>query len=213
MKKYIFIALAMLVAVSAQAQVRTSRTFIKTKSRTEWIIRAGVSFNSLTGIKGDYNTPKPEDFSVGSKTGFAVDFGFNKYFGQSNCYWGMELGVGTRGASIKEYDYDPDSFEAYNVKYSPFTLGYKFPIGDSFRVDPHAGLYASYDFSVVTHSDSDFENRFDAGLQFGAGVWFKKVNLDFMYQIGFVNTNPHLSGHYYEGGKTGNFVMRLGYAF
>ena len=109
MKKYIFIALAMLVAVSAQAQVRTSRTFIKTKSRTEWIIRAGVSFNSLTGIKNPLEgTGYESDFSAGSRTGFDVDFGFNKYFGQSNCYWGMELGVATAFPADSEFSVSLD---------------------------------------------------------------------------------------------------------
>jgi len=188
-----------MLCISAQAQLRTSRTFFKSDSRTEWILRAGVSFNNIAG--SDVN-------GVSSKTGFDVDFGFNKYFGESNLYWGMELGVGTRGASFEWEDYDgtiyDEGFTSYNVKYSPFTIGYKFPVTEAIKIDPHVGGYLSYDFS--TTNDVSLENDFDAGIQAGVGVWYGRVNLDFMYQRGFINMLE-------DGGKTSNFLIRVGYAF
>ncbi|MCM1452405.1 MAG: porin family protein [Clostridium sp.] len=191
MKKLVIALFAAMLFVSAQAQLRTSRTFFKSNSRTEWILRAGASFNNIAGLDGD---------GLESKLGFDVDFGFNKYFGASNLYWGMELGVGTRGTGVK----DGDGFTGYNVKYSPFTIGYKFPITGAIKIDPHFGGYASYDF---THTnDVELENDFDAGIQAGVGLWYGRINLDFMYQRGFVDM---LDG----GGKTSNFLIRVGYAF
>ena len=193
MKKLVIALFAAMLCISAQAQLRTSRTFFKSNSRTEWILRAGVSFNNIAGTDAE---------GLSSKTGFDVDFGFNKYFGQSNIYWGMELGVGTRGASL-EYEGEKEGFTSYNVKYSPFTIGYKFPVTEAIKIDPHVGGYLSYDFS--TTNDVELENDFDAGIQAGVGVWYGRINLDFMYQRGFVDM--------VEKGKTSNFLIRVGYAF
>lgn len=193
MKKLVIALFAAMLCISAQAQLRTSRTFFKSNSRTEWILRAGVSFNNIAGTDAE---------GLSSKTGFDVDFGFNKYFGQSNLYWGMELGVGTRGATL-EYEGEKEGFTSYNVKYSPFTIGYKFPVTEAIKIDPHVGGYLSYDFS--TTNDVELENDFDAGIQAGVGVWYGRINLDFMYQRGFVDM--------VEKGKTSNFLIRVGYAF
>ncbi len=198
MKKLVIALFVAMLCISAQAQLRTSRTFFKSASRTEWIFRAGVSFNNIAGTDGE---------DLGSKTGFDVDFGFNKYFGEADLYWGMELGVGTRGASFEWKDYDDttyDGFTSYNVKYSPFTIGYKFPVTEAIKIDPHVGGYVSYDFS--TSNDVSLDNDFDAGIQAGVGLWYGRVNLDFMYQRGFVDMLDVSS-------KTSNFLIRVGYAF
>ena len=192
-KLFVFIVAAMAV-LSASAQMRTSRTFTKTKSNTEWILRVGPSINSITGIYG-----------LNSKVGFDVDIAFNKSFGQSPLYWGMELGIGTRGfGSDLEYDGEEYGMTAYDIKWSPFTIGYKYAITEDFKLDPHVGAYALYDFA--TSNDYEFDNKFDVGLQAGLGFWYKRVNLDFMYQFGFVNVGD-------DAGKTGNFLIRVGYRF
>ena len=192
-KLFVFIVAAMAV-LSASAQMRTSRTFTKTKSNTEWILRAGPSINSITGIDG-----------LNSKVGFDVDIAFNKSFGQSPLYWGMELGIGTRGfGSDLEYNGEEYGMTAYDIKWSPFTMGYKYAITEDFKLDPHVGAYALYDFA--TSNDYEFDNKFDVGLQAGLGFWYKRVNLDFMYQFGFVNVCD-------DAGKTGNFLIRVGYRF
>lgn len=215
MKKYIIVLIAVLSVISSQAQIRTSRTFTKEKSRTEWMLRAGISFNRLNGI----DEIDLEDGKVGGTTGFAVDLGFNRYFKNSNLYWGMELGIGTRGASLSwddEYGDDKLTAKAITLKYSPFTLGYKIPVADNIKVDPHAGVYASYDLSHNGDLD-DFDSDFDLGLQLGIGVWYGRVNLDLMYQLGFMAASPggevDYDWEYFEGGKTGNLLLRLGVSF
>ena len=70
-----------------------------------WYGRAGVAINNaalngdaknaidaLSGQSGD---------GLRAKAGYDFAVGFNKYFGRSRAYWGMELGFGTRGFSQK----------------------------------------------------------------------------------------------------------------
>jgi len=213
MKKLIIALVALTLGFGAQAQLRTSRTFVKSKSRTEWIIRAGLSINKLNGL----SSGNEDVDGVGCKTGFDIDFGFNKYFGSSNLYWGMELGIGTRGVSFEDKDEElKGGISAYNVKWSPFTIGYKYAIGDMLKIDPHLGLYASYDFSSSSTGDLDDLDdmqKFDAGIQAGVGVWYGRFNLDFMYQAGFINSEPSFDYGYLDGGKTGNFLIRVGVSF
>lgn len=239
MKKYLAILVAAMIGLTTQAQIRTSRTYVKSKSRTEWIVRAGLSINNMADCKYEYHFDEQTDeqTSFGSRAGFDVDFGFNKYFGKSQLYWGMELGFATRGMSSSyKYDgYDDETYEAnlsltnYTVKYSPFTIGYKFNLNDKIQIDPHLGAYVSYDLGSSTSwkdsgdNDQDFElvdeMHFDAGLQFGIGVWYGRFNLDFMYQRGFINSNPEFNHYHYcedasiNGGKTSNLVIRLGVRF
>lgn len=209
MKKYITLIFIAFMALATTAQVRTSRTFVHKKTKTDWIIRAGFNINSLSGV--DFE--RYDDISTASKAGFNVDFGFNRYFGQSNGYWGMELGVGSRGFSMKGDD-DEASYTGYNLKFVPLMFGYKFPVTDNIKIDGHFGIFGCYDFSSTSDDyDIDIDNKFDAGLQLGVGVWYKRFNLDFMYQRGFVKAEPSINYNYFSGGNSNQFVMRVGVAF
>lgn len=227
MKKIAITLFAAMLCISASAQLRTSRTFYKKEGRAiEWMIRAGLSFNNMAGLDTDYFNDDYESISLGAKTGFAIDFGFNKYFGQSDGYWGMELGIGTRGLSstYKRIYNDVDeetekgSMIAYTVKFSPFTIGYKIPVADNLKIDPHFGIYASYDLSREYDDYSEFEYdeyeddySADLGVQLGVGAWYGHFNIDFMYQRGFLDA---VDMRRVDGiGKTSNFLIRVGYAF
>lgn len=201
MKKLVLlIVAAALTAVSASAQVVTSRTFVKSKSQTMWYVRAGMSINNLAGAS--------DDSDLGAKVGMDADLGFHRSIGKSGAYWGMELGVGSRGAS-----YDDENLSTWNVKYSPITFGYKYALTDDLKLDGHFGGFASYDFSkkweVKGHDYSDdIDNDFDAGMQIGIGAWWKKLNIDFTYQRGFIKMFD--DG---DGLTSSNFEIRIGYAF
>lgn len=226
MKKLLIAIVALSIGIAGQAQLRTSRTFVKTKSqRAEWILRVGASFNSMPGL--DFEHPS-EDVKVGGKTGFVVDFGFNKYFKESKLYWGMDLGVGTRGASFNLPDsrYKDEHCKTgvtkYDVKFSPFIIGYKFSMGEKLQIDPHLGAYISYDFAESlsgtdeSYYDPDAENIFDYGIQVGAGVWFDRFNLDLTYQRGFASNSISFypsNAAWADGGKTSNLLLRLGVRF
>lgn len=251
MKKIIVIMAAAVMAMSASAQIVTSRTSIKSKSKTTWFVRLGMSIDNLTNgndylkneVDGDLNT------SIGPKVGMDLNVGFMKNIGKSGLYWGMDLGLGTRGATCKEkgtdevyidnigeyvdYEYtNKGSVMTWNVKYSPFTLGYKYSITDDLKLDGHIGVYVSYDFAGGTKykwdddddpeklsfsemKDEDWNYQpFDCGMQIGIGAWWKKFNFDITYQRGFVNA----ASIDYDYDKTANIcssnlMLRVGYAF
>lgn len=200
-----------------------------------WIIRAGLGFNKFTGssIKttklqwenGDWNG------NFGKNTSYDFTFGFNKALGKSPLYWGMELGMSSRGykssasweksgtSSISggsDYHgkFSDESMLCHNVKFSPFTIGYRYTFLERMAVDVHLGGYASYDIAgkhESTYTDhivstskygnrddktvnktetkiKDYDNmrRYDAGINLGIGYWFGRFNLDFTWQRGFI---------------------------
>lgn len=212
MKKIVLFAAAALMAATASAQKVSSTTYIKEKAQTMWYGRIGMSINNIAGA--------PSGSKMGSKAGLDVDFGFQKNISHSGLYWGMELGVGSRGASIGDGE-DKVSLSAWNIKYSPITLGYKYSLTDDLKLDGHLGGFLSYDFTKNAKwddgekwDDQDFDEidyqDLDAGMQVGAGVWYKRFNLDFTYQRGFTKAAKADASHDLH---SSNFMIRLGVAF
>lgn len=100
MKKIVLFVFLSIVGTILKAQgVLTLPDFKSGKA--VWFIRAGASLSGVTGTgvdnqegawrKGNYSG----DFS--KKFGGNIMIGFNKSFGYSPVYWGMELGAGMRG--------------------------------------------------------------------------------------------------------------------
>lgn len=238
MKKVTLILAAAMMAVTASAQVVTSRTYVKAEKPTTWYARIGMSINNAAG-NNDYFK---DDNSKGSRLGMDIDFGFQRPISNFGLYWGMELGVGTRGYSTttkNETSYYGSTYttetkwhmSAWNVKYSPFTFGYKYSVTDDIKLDAHLGAFISYDFTGSVKSETtqtyngktekesaktdwgdftdDYYQSFDAGMQIGLGVWYKRFNLDFMYQRGFVGMYKDVE----ENMHSSNFEIRLGVAF
>lgn len=219
MKKLLTLALMAIITLGATAQVRTSRTFTHVK-KTTWYLRAGMNFSTPSSIKTDEDNSAYTTYDASGKVGFDMDFGFQKKIGTSNAYWGMELGVGTRGVDVKEF-YDGEENEnfdgsctALGITYSPITFGYKYSLTDNIKLDGHLGAFLSYDLGSIGSYSYELDNSFDAGMQIGVGVWFSHVNLDFTYQAGFCNAFN--GGELYnvkDSCKIGKFMIRLGYAF
>ncbi len=214
MKKMLVLVLLVISAVTASAQMMTSRTLMKRESPTLWYVRAGFALNSLTGMDSD----DKEYLGTAIKAGFELDFGFNKPIGKSGTYWGMELGIGNRGGKITQKDTDnATSYNTWSLNYSPITFGYKYSVTDDIKLDIHLGAYALVDLSRKAKNndghecdaDLEFTNRYDAGIQVGLGAWYKRFNLDFMYRHGFVGfvSMP------YNNLNSSAFLIRLGYAF
>ena len=69
--------------------------------KTIWVIRAGVGFNGFTGSNIETTKLQWENNdwngSFGKATGYEFTLGFNKSFGNHPLYWGMELGMASRG--------------------------------------------------------------------------------------------------------------------
>ena len=211
MKKVLSIVAALLLCVGTQAQIVSSRSSIvrteKEPSSTLWFLRAGLNVMNVSGDGAE---------GLDSKVGYNATVGYQKPLGSSGGYWGMEFGLGSRG--FKE---DDTKCIAHNIQYSPFTFGWKFEVADNIKIDPHAGVYASYDYTSKMKGDGesiswgDFAdyldvdyNHYDVGMNIGVGVWYSRFNLDLTYQRGFIDTFSDLGSN-----KTSNFMIRLGVAF
>lgn len=227
MKKIFSLACAVLLAVSAQAQLVTSRSrsMIDTpkEDRTMWVLRVGIGTNKVVGDDYDYD-------GLGSKFGYTFSIEFNRSMGHRGAYWGMDWGLNSRGYKESDDDINYEAkLKAHNVNWSPFIFGWKIQIPDTkFSIDPHIGAFLSYDFAgkYVVESNGDSENwgiyddediwgnpqdywGLDVGMRVGVGVWYNnRYNLDLMYQRGFFA--PDNSD--WDGGAS-NFMVRLGIGF
>ncbi|MDE6484521.1 MAG: porin family protein [Duncaniella sp.] len=214
MKKILAIILLAVSAFTTSAQMLKSRTLMKKERPTTWYVRLGMSIDNITGVGSDCD--------ASAKVGMDLDFGFNKPMGGAGCYWGMDLGIITRGGHISFDRSDMQlNVNAWALKYTPFTFGYKYAVTDDIKLDGHLGVFASYDLSNSAEfkdedrdPDTYFDSKFDLGIQAGIGVWWKKFNLDLSYQHGFMSPFVDLSyGDYLGDNSTSAFVIRLGYAF
>jgi len=174
MKKLLFSLLVCATEFAAQAQV-TKLPDGFTSGKTVWMVRAGASLSTVTGdgvdaAKEDW---KKNKWSGDVKRAFGgnVSMGFNKSFGTSQVYWGMELGVAMRGyktqsnwsssASSKiSGGYDShtksqtETLNAFNAQLTP-NIGYKFLLNDNMAIDVHIGGFASYDFAGKLKTESE----------------------------------------------------------
>ena len=182
MKKVLSIVAALLLCVGTQAQIVSSRSAIvktqKQASNTQWFLRAGLNIMNLNG----------DGVEADSNIGYNATFGYQKPMGGAGAYWGMEFGLGSRGFKADEM-----KCIAHNIQYSPFTFGWKIGVADNLSIDPHLGVFASYDYT---------------SMNIGVGLWYDRFNLDFTYQRGFIDVFSDL-----DGIKTSNFMIRLGIAF
>lgn len=179
MKKSIFAGL-ILLGVSSPALALDFSDQLELpefSEKTVWIVRAGVGFNGVVGsnketMKKSWNAQGwAGDFK--GTTGYDFSVAFNKSFGGSPMYWGMELGFGMRGykydtglsnSKTYENDYLGTSYigvkkeehvklTAYNVRLSPFTFGYRYTFLDRMAADIHLGAFASFDFGGTYKAD------------------------------------------------------------
>ncbi len=224
MKKFLLAALVLMLGLGAQAQIVSSHSKVKYKEKKErklaWVIRAGVNISSLDGEDGNiYCEPGATAAS------YNVSFGFNLPISKEGVYFGSELGLTSNGTMHAK---GSSSYKYHAIDLSPY-LGWKYYFNKNIGIDVHAGafldvIYAGIDeghYRYYDYYDYYYEyfytNKFDAGLAFGAGVWFKKFNIDFSYKIGLANV---AEGYEYDNRynydysyKSRTFMVRLGYAF
>lgn len=234
---------AMLFSFKAQAQKSGDAIQLPDfyNGKAVWIIRAGISFNDVSGSNKEITKLQWDNGnwngSFKKVIGYDVTLAFSKSFGNRPLYWGMELDMTTRGyktsasweksgtSSISGGSDYHGKFQdgttlCHTVKFSPFTIGYRYTFLEKMAADIHLGAYASYDFAgkykgdytdhIVSTSKygdrddkttttteikiKDYEGvrRYDAGINLGVGYWFGKFNIDFTWQRGFIAI--------YEGG-------------
>ena len=226
MKKFILSLLVAFCGMSANAQIvsSTSRSvsYTKHEKTTTWYGKVGLNVNGLVG-KG------ASDMDAKARAGYDLNFGFQKPMGRAGLYWGMEFGLTSRGfkqsvsggnASVTEKELRHD------VIFSPFTFGFRKNLVGDLDIDAHVGYFLSCDYTgkdkitakvgsqkateSTSMSDWDNYNRFDTGLKFGVGLWYKRYNLDLSYRQGFVNMWGDGDS---ETNLSGNFIVSLGIAF
>ncbi len=221
-KVYLFVLAAFVSLVSADAQIVRSTDnpqYLPTPEYTYdggddeqkvfGMIRAGVGTSWLCGDNIDH---------LGSQIAYGIDLGFGARIGSKGFYWGAEFGFNSRGwSNDTRNNY---KLMAHNIKLTFTQFGWKIKFGESnWAIDPHFGAFISYDFAGKgkweTHghkgslslSDDDTWNKFDAGINVGGGIWYKKFNLDVTYTRGFMEAIE-------KGDVTSaSLLVRLGFAF
>lgn len=165
-------------------------------SGTLWIVRVGANYNGVTGSGIDDQKDAWEksklDGSFKRNLGASISFGFNKSFGNSPLYWGMELGAGMRGykteatkngsSSVKSAGNwqmtsattNNTTLTAFNAQLTPIMIGYKLGINDKFAIDFHVGGYASYDFAG--NFKSEYSSQINTTSEHGGSNQSKEEN-------------------------------------
>ncbi len=197
MKKFLFFVMAAFVCSTMGAQVVTTTSFKKAKGETVWYLKAGMNLSTM-----DYG----EGENPGSKVGYNVGIAFDRAMGSNGLFWNSGLLLATKG--WKEGDY---SFTTHKLEI-PLTLGYKYGVNDDIAIDFRAGGFANYDLfgkvddgeESVNIGDLEEYDRFSAGLQFGLGAWYQKLNFNITYQMGLIDQNE---------AKERNWMISIGYAF
>lgn len=175
MKKFVFIFLACFWGLMAQSQI-TKLPDGFTSGNTVWFARLGASLNNVSGkgVDATEDNWAKEKWSGDFKRAFGgtLSVGFNKAFGSSPVYWGMEIGVAMRGYKTEAswsygasssisggYDSHTKSqtqtLNAFSAQFSPINIGYRYVINDNMAVDIHVGGFASYDFAGKLKNESN----------------------------------------------------------
>jgi len=199
----------MVFAIVSNAQIVRSNssktvttTVEKEPSESIWYMRLGLN---MMKFKGDLI----DDEYMKSNLGYNWVIGFEKPLGP--LFWGMEFGLSSRGFKLEGNGYT-SKFMAHNGIFSPFNIGYKYPISDNFAVEAHLGAFVSGDYFGKWDDDViyDYDDYIypNAGMQFGFGMWFSNIGLDLCWQKGFLNLTSDGDDF-----KSSNFMLRLGVAF
>ncbi|MGM9773836.1 MAG: porin family protein [Candidatus Egerieousia sp.] len=198
MKKLLLLAVIVLTAASVNAQVPDKDNII--------YVKAGTNISKLKVDDAGIST----DSYVGYNFGFAIDH----KIGQQGFFLNTGLQVASKGG--KTGDEDMTAKLTVGKIEIPVSIGFKLPANNNVAVEAFAGGYAHYDawgkFKVsdeeyggsIDLKDIEDYDRFGAGIQFGAGVWYDRFNLSFTYQVGLTE---------HSGTKDRIFGISLGYAF
>lgn len=209
MRKLILLAGALMICIGLDAQV------LRTSSQ-EFVVKAGGGFTNFwgSGTKGCEAYP-----------GAIVMFSYQKPIGSLGAHWGQGLAVATRGWKSKKLaGSDYRKAIACDVQLYPAIFGWDLRFGRSFMVEPHAGVYGSYDvYSNLKDSQYNIDEtwddfaksttdlsytKFDLGAQAGVSFWFKQFTIDASYQSGFVNAFDKAGDFKHMG-----LMVSLGIAF
>lgn len=204
MKKFLLVLVAVLACTTMNAQLVTSTSFKEAKSSTLWYIKAGLTMANMSA----------EGESADNLVGYNVGIAFDRPIGGSGVFWGMGLTLATKGYKFGDGGYEM-KFNANKLEI-PLNFGYKYAINEDIAVDARIGGFFNYDVfgklkmeddgesESINLGDLDGYDRFGAGIQFGVGVWYQRLNFNITYQNGLLEQ---------DGMKERNWMISLGYAF
>lgn len=205
-----------------------------TNGETTWIVKAGVSLNSVTGDDVDDMKTNWANLKLNGEfkntIGGVVTVGMNTPLGMGPFYFGSYLTMGMRGYKISEKWKDDSgnkaenlsSLTAVNAQIVPMSIGGIVKLSDRVALDLSVGLFFSYDFAGTFTNEVDYPkksktsidlddvedySKYDTGLIGGIGLWINRWEVELNYQRGIASI--------YDGGSTYSrkFLLTLGYAF
>lgn len=204
MKKFLLLVMAAFICSVMNAQLVTSTSFKKGKAATTWYVKAGATLANMSG----------DGESADALFGYNVGIAFDRTIGSGGMFWGSGLQLATKGF---KYGYDDEEIKLNTNKLEiPLNLGYKFGVSDDLAIDARVGGFVNFDlFGKLTETyegdeysenigDLEDYDRLSAGMQFGVGVWYQKLNFNITYQAGLLKANEM---------KEKNWMISVGYAF
>ncbi len=235
MKKVLLIAVLAIFGLSTTAaNLRVSRTFAEKKRNTTWILRAGVNFAGMTGDGAeDCSSKTGYDVALSFQkplSNFGMFWGMELGFGTR----GYKYDETVEGYPIERdllshnvrfspftfgYAYQLNETMKVDIRLGGY-VSYDFAgtfkgkdveLDKDWHYNRYAGTYYTYDLETTEFDESigDIGNytEIDGGIILGIGYWYKRANIDFSWQRGFVDV--------FEDGKikTNNLVLRVGIAF
>lgn len=185
-----------------------------------WGARLGMNIGSISGDKewDDYKS------KIGFHLGVAADYELvQSLFLESGLY------ISTKGAKYKK-DGDKDIYSLTYLQL-PILAAYKFDLGNELKLHVKAGPYLALGLAAKNKMDYSGQKtikgfgksegndektglkRFDAGLQFGAGVSKGNYYLGLNYELGLSNLCIEDNWGKDAKAKNRNFNISLGYNF
>ncbi len=236
MKKNLLLAVALLCATTASAQIASGRStsFFSTEKSDQPIsfgVRAGLNFNYLNADEGE------TDAQVGLRLGVVADIPiFESLYFEPGLYFSTRPSK----SSVSEDGYKYE--EKYTPSYLelPLLLQYRYNFTDDWGVRVNFGPYFAYGLggkckeSWSGESDSyklfkkykeDGDTytpmkRFDFGLVLGAEAAYRQFTFGINAQFGLANINKDAFGYEDDNGnwhkasiKNSGVYIQLGYNF
>lgn len=202
MKQIIFI-IALLIVGIAGASAQESQDN-NSESRWNFGARAGINFTHDKDINATSNVGFDceflSDFHLRNKLYFRTGLGFREFRQK----WTPRYS--------EYYTQTSPNKQVGNTIYLPLRLAWKLPLGTNFKLDLETGTFLSYGiggkskccFNGDKHDtfESGFKNRYNYGIDCGAGISFKN------YYIG-------VSGTFSNRNITPGYIgaVKLGYTF
>mgnify|MGYP002625895421 CR=1 FL=1 len=230
MKKTILTLVCAIAAlsVSAQRASSSSSSFFSTEKADNPVtfsIRGGVNFSNLsvegegldsrTGFHGGVNVDIPLLQSLYLSTGlYYTTKGYGKVHEEGE--YMVENKVEHKASAnyleipvLASYRYDFSDNAQLQVNVGPY---FAYGIGGKIKYTENEYYRSLGSWAINEERESDYfdddTNKFDVGLQIGAGMTFAKhIYLGVAYEFGFVNVIDDVKS------KNSNFMVSLGYQF